>query len=113
MDNSAVTMWIWAKVINVMIMEFLLGAKCVYENIKKWNLSISLCTLGSGAAGEGSLCREPDVTLNMSDRDLLDMFQGELQPIAAFTSGRLKVQGDIKTAMKLEELIKLLKKHQL
>lgn len=35
MDNSAVTMWIWAKVINVMIMEFLLGAKCVYENIKK------------------------------------------------------------------------------
>lgn len=68
---------------------------------------------GSGAAGEGSLCREPDVTLNMSDRDLLDMFQGELRPIAAFTSGRLKVQGDIKTAMKLEELIKLLKKHQL
>lgn len=94
-------------------MEFLLGAKCVYENIKKWNLSISLCTLGSGAAGEGSLCREPDVTLDMSDRDLLAMFQGELRPIAAFTSGRLKVQGDIKTAMKLEELIKLLKKHQL
>ncbi|XP_049930097.1 stomatin-like protein 1 [Epinephelus moara] len=65
---------------------------------------------GSGAAGAGSLCREPDVTLSMSDSDLLAMFQGELRPFAAYTSGRLKIQGDIKTAMKLEELIKLLKK---
>ncbi|XP_070763880.1 stomatin-like protein 1 [Enoplosus armatus] len=65
---------------------------------------------GSGAAGAGSLCREPDVILSMSDSDLLAMFQGGLWPFAAYTSGRLKIQGDIKTAMKLEELIKLLKK---
>ncbi|XP_059191858.1 stomatin-like protein 1 isoform X2 [Centropristis striata] len=65
---------------------------------------------GSGAAGAGSLCREPDVTLSMSDSDLLAMFQGVLRPFSAYTSGRLKIQGDIKTAMKLEELIKLLKK---
>ncbi|KAM8751611.1 stomatin-like protein 1 isoform 1-T1 [Acanthopagrus schlegelii] len=65
---------------------------------------------GSGAAGAGSLCTEPDVTLSMSDSDLLAMFRGELRPFAAYTSSRLKIQGDIKTAMKLEELIKLLKK---
>lgn len=65
---------------------------------------------GSGATGAGSLSREPDVTLSMSDCDLLAMFQGELRPFSAYTSGRLRVQGDIKTAMKLEELIKLLKK---
>ncbi|XP_023278191.1 stomatin-like protein 1 isoform X1 [Seriola lalandi dorsalis] len=65
---------------------------------------------GSGAVGAGCLCREPDVTLSMSDIDLLAMFQDRLQPFAAYTSGRLKIQGDIKTAMKLEELIKLLKK---
>nr|XP_046250955.1 stomatin-like protein 1 isoform X2 [Scatophagus argus] len=65
---------------------------------------------GSGAAGAGTLYREPDVTLSMSDMDLLALFQGELRPFAAYTSGRLKIQGDIKTAMKLEELIKLLKK---
>lgn len=56
------------------------------------------------------MSREPDVTLSMSDKDLLAMFHGELGPFAAFTSGRLKVQGDMKTALKLEELIKLLKK---
>lgn len=66
--------------------------------------------VGSGAAGAGSLCKEPDVTLSMSDHDLLAMFQGDLRPFAAYASGRLKVQGDIKTAMKLEELINLLKK---
>ncbi|XP_042351741.1 stomatin-like protein 1 [Plectropomus leopardus] len=65
---------------------------------------------GSGAAGAGSLCREPDVTLSMTDNDLLAMFQGELRPFAAYTAGRLRIQGDIKTAMKLEEVIKLLKK---
>lgn len=65
---------------------------------------------GSGAAGAGSLHREPDVTLSMSNSDLLAMFQGSLGPFSAYTSGRLKIQGDIKTAMKLEELIKLLKK---
>ncbi|CAF98342.1 unnamed protein product, partial [Tetraodon nigroviridis] len=64
---------------------------------------------GSGAAGAGSLSKEPDVTLSMSDRDLLAMFQGDLRPFAAYTSGRLKIQGDIRTAMKLEELINLLK----
>lgn len=69
-----------------------------------------MCSIGSGAAGAGSLCREPDVTLSMSDNDLLAMFQGKLQPFAAYSSGRLKIQGDIMTAMKLEELIKLLKK---
>lgn len=65
---------------------------------------------GSGAVGPGSMSLEPDVTLSMSDSDLLAMFEGRLQPFAAYTSGRLKIKGDIKTAMKLEELIKLLKR---
>ncbi|XP_077372932.1 stomatin-like protein 1 [Festucalex cinctus] len=65
---------------------------------------------GRGVAGAGSLCRQPDVTLTMCDEDLLAMFEGRLQPLAAYSSGRLQIQGDIKTAMRLEELIKLLRK---
>ncbi|XP_071752626.2 stomatin-like protein 1 [Centroberyx gerrardi] len=67
-------------------------------------------TQGSGAAGAGSPCQEPDVTLSMSDSDLMAMFEGRLQPFAAYTSGRLIVQGDLQTAMRLEELIKLTRK---
>ncbi|XP_061578602.1 stomatin-like protein 1 [Cololabis saira] len=68
---------------------------------------------GSGAAGSGAPFREPDVTLSLSDGDLLAMFHGDLQPFAAYNSGRLKVRGDVRTAMKLEDLIKLLKKQHL
>ncbi|XP_077600831.1 stomatin-like protein 1 [Stigmatopora nigra] len=65
---------------------------------------------GHGSAGSGSLCRQPDVTLKMCEDDLLAMFQGRLQPFSAYSSGRLQILGDIQTAMKLEELIKLLRK---
>ncbi|XP_029952444.1 stomatin-like protein 1 [Salarias fasciatus] len=66
---------------------------------------------GSGAAGAGSLVQEPDATLSMTDCDLLAMFEGTLQPFPAYASGRLKVQGDISSAMKLKEVVKLLKQH--
>lgn len=66
---------------------------------------------GAGAAGAGSLVQEPDVTLSMTDCDLLAMFEGTLQPFSAYTSGRVKVEGDITSAMKLKEVIKLLKQH--
>ncbi|XP_056596044.1 stomatin-like protein 1 [Triplophysa dalaica] len=66
-------------------------------------------TQGCGACGDGVLPGEPDVSLCVSEKDLLDMFQGDLRPFAAYSSGRLKVQGDLNTAMKLETLIRLLK----
>ncbi|XP_067091051.1 stomatin-like protein 1 [Osmerus mordax] len=65
---------------------------------------------GGGSAGTGLPDQKPDVTLSMSDEDLLAMFEGSLRPYAAYTSGRLKVQGELKTAMKLEGLIKLIRK---
>lgn len=64
---------------------------------------------GSGSAGTGS-SPDPDVTLSLTDTDLLALFEGTLRPYAAYSSGRLRIQGDVKTAMKLEEVIKLLKK---
>ena len=66
--------------------------------------------LGGGSAGTGLPDQKADVTLGMSEEDLLGMFEGSLRPYAAYTSGRLKVQGELKTAMKLEGLIKLLRK---
>uniref|UniRef100_A0A8K9XQ56 Stomatin (EPB72)-like 1 n=1 Tax=Oncorhynchus mykiss TaxID=8022 RepID=A0A8K9XQ56_ONCMY len=60
--------------------------------------------LSQGSPPEGQV---PDVTLSMTDQDLLAMFEGTLRPFAAYSTGRLKVQGDLKTAMKLEEVIKL------
>ncbi|XP_063052240.1 stomatin-like protein 1 [Engraulis encrasicolus] len=64
---------------------------------------------GSGACGPGSLPRGGDVELNLSEADLLAMFQGALKPMAAYACGRLRVQGDLNVAMRLEELVKALK----
>lgn len=64
---------------------------------------------GSGSAGTGS-SPDPDVTLSVTDTDFLALFEGTLRPYAAYSSGRLQIQGEVKTAMKLEEVIKLLKK---
>ncbi|KAG9341233.1 hypothetical protein JZ751_019674 [Albula glossodonta] len=63
---------------------------------------------GSGKVGAGTVA-EPSVTLQMSEEDLLALFLGTLRPFAAYTSGRLKVHGELRTAMKLEELVKLIR----
>ncbi|XP_060770884.1 stomatin-like protein 1 isoform X3 [Neoarius graeffei] len=65
-------------------------------------------TRNSGTCGAGEVM-QPDVSLSMSEQDMLAMFQGSLRPITAYSSGRLRVQGDLNTAMKLDALVKLIK----
>lgn len=48
----------------------------------------------------------PSITISMSGSDFKDMQNGNLNGMAAFMSGKLKVKGDMSLAMKLENLIK-------
>lgn len=65
----------------------------------------------SGTCGAGE-ATQPDVSLSMSEQDMMAMFQGSLRPVTAYGSGRLRVQGDLNTAMKLDTLVKLLLKNK-
>ena len=47
-----------------------------------------------------------DVTLTMADEDLVDMMTGKLNPQKAFFKGKLKIQGNMGLAMKLQEFQK-------
>lgn len=49
--------------------------------------------------------READCTIGMSLGDLSDMLSGDLDPISAFMGGKLKVEGDMSVAMKLQSLM--------
>ncbi len=65
-----------------------------------WTLTIAdqKCTVTEG------LSQKPDVTITMDAADFIKMVKGELQPVVAFMQGKLKLQGDMNKAMKLQEL---------
>lgn len=47
---------------------------------------------------------EADCTINVDKADLDGMISGDLNPMAAFMSGKLKIEGDMGVAMKLSSL---------
>ncbi|XP_028940227.1 stomatin-like protein 1 isoform X1 [Antrostomus carolinensis] len=67
---------------------------------------------GSGRAGCGVPKGSPDVILEVAEKDLQDLFLGDLRPLSAYMSGKLQVKGDLHLALKLEELIKAMKQHR-
>jgi putative sterol carrier protein len=62
------------------------------------------CTAPGGAvrAGQGSDAR---CTVSCSDADFLDIVNGRLNAQMAFMSGRLRIQGDMGLAMKLQQIL--------
>jgi putative sterol carrier protein len=56
------------------------------------------CTVVEGVADKS------DVTVRMAAADYVKMTTGELQPLVAFMQGKIRLQGDMNLAMKLQEL---------
>lgn len=46
----------------------------------------------------------PTITVEAAAKDLKALIKGDLNPMAAFMQGRLKVKGDISVAMQLQKL---------
>ena len=49
---------------------------------------------------------KPGCTLKMSDSDFLDLMNGKLPAMQAYTSGKLKIEGDIMKSQLIEKLFK-------
>ncbi|XP_077967639.1 stomatin-like protein 1 [Styela clava] len=66
--------------------------------------------IGGGSCGKGRLpVGTPDATLILSFSTLHKLLSGKIGAFSAYNSGNLKLEGDIKTAMRLEELVNHLK----
>lgn len=82
----------------------------------KENLAFQFNITGEGegafyaAVQDGKLSIEPyeyydrDAIFICSAKNLFKIIQGELDPVAAFTLGKLKIEGSIEKALKLKEL---------
>lgn len=49
---------------------------------------------------------EADCTVTVTPEDLGALMRGDLNPVMAFMSGKIKVKGDMGVAMKLQSLVK-------
>jgi 3-hydroxyacyl-CoA dehydrogenase/3a,7a,12a-trihydroxy-5b-cholest-24-enoyl-CoA hydratase len=67
-----------------------------------WILDLKNGT-GSTKAGEGTA----DCTLEIAERDFLDMTQGKADAMKLFTTGKLKISGNVMASQKLEFLRKM------
>ena len=68
--------------------------------------SVWTIDLKAGAAGLGEAAK-PDATLQLSDADYVALQRGDADPIKLFSSGKLKVAGDMMSVNKLEALLKM------
>ncbi len=71
------------------------------DNGGQWTLTVKD---GTVELEEGETA-SPAMTLSMSAQDFMAMSQGELNPMAAFMQGKLKVTGDMSLAMKLQNIL--------
>jgi putative sterol carrier protein len=55
-------------------------------------------------SGQGPV-ENPDMTLRASADDWVSLTRGELNPMNAFMSGKIKVQGDMGLALKLQTML--------
>ena len=66
----------------------------------KWYAKLSD---GNVEVGEGE-AESSDITISCSESDWLDIVSGKLNGQMAFLTGKLKIQGDMSLAMKLQSL---------
>jgi putative sterol carrier protein len=71
------------------------------DNACDWHVRI---LNGSPSVHEG-MAESPDVTLTATAQDWLDIAAGKLNGQAAFLTGRLRIQGDMGLAMKLQSIL--------
>ena len=70
------------------------------DNGGQWSVAIAdgACTVNEGVIDS------PKATVKMDASDYVDMITGKLNPMMAFMSGKVKVEGDLNTVMKVQQI---------
>ncbi|CAG4937115.1 unnamed protein product [Parnassius apollo] len=103
---------LFATISKVITPELVKKTQAIYQfNVKGkeegvWHIDLKN---GDGTCGQGEPKNPPDATLTMDSTNFAEMFAGKLKPTTAFMMGKLKINGDLQKAMKLEKMMKSLK----
>eukprot|EP00468_Gymnochlora_sp_CCMP2014_P000034 CAMPEP_0167741970 /NCGR_PEP_ID=MMETSP0110_2-20121227/1157_1 /TAXON_ID=629695 /ORGANISM="Gymnochlora sp., Strain CCMP2014" /LENGTH=112 /DNA_ID=CAMNT_0007626091 /DNA_START=126 /DNA_END=464 /DNA_ORIENTATION=- len=62
---------------------------------------------GSGKISEVDKKTKAECTIKLSDRNFVKLIRGKLNPMMAYSSGQVKVKGNIMLAMKIQKLTKM------
>ena len=72
------------------------------DHAGKWFIKIAD---GQANAGEGEV-ENPNLTLMADSGDFVKIFTNQLDPTAAFMSGKLKIKGDMGLAIRMQSMFK-------
>ena len=81
-------------------------AQAVFQLSLREPDSVWTIDLKAGAAKPGA-AEKPDATLELTDASYVALQKGEADPIKLFSTGKLKVRGDMMSVNKLEGLLKM------
>lgn len=77
--------------------------KITGDNGGDWSVSIA----DGNVTVANATAESPNITLTISDENFTNLVQGKLNGQTAFLTGKLKIQGDMTLAMKLQSLFSL------
>ena len=81
----------------------------ISDNNERWYLDLKSDSPSAGKLGSDSssnpLSGNPDLTVKVSEADMIKMVRKELNPQNAFMSGKLKIKGKMSLAMKLTSVL--------
>jgi NAD(P)-dependent dehydrogenase (short-subunit alcohol dehydrogenase family)/acyl dehydratase/putative sterol carrier protein len=98
---------VFAAMPDAFVAEAAAGVDVVFQYViadsGPWHCTITdgACTVAAGVHDT------PTCTLKMADGDFLEMMNGRLAPMQAYTSGKLKIEWDIMKSQLIEKLFKL------
>mmetsp|Transcript_14959 Transcript_14959/g.30145 ORF Transcript_14959/g.30145 Transcript_14959/m.30145 type:complete len:106 (-) Transcript_14959:241-558(-) len=80
----------------------------ISDTNERWYLDLKSDTPSAGKLGnndDSPLTGNPDLTVKVSEADMIKMVRKELNPQSAFMSGKLKIKGKMALAMKLTSVL--------
>lgn len=102
-----------SDVFDAMPAAFVADAAAGVDVVFQYNISEEgggdwLCVVKDGSCQvEAGIHDKPTCTLKMNSADFLDLMNGKLPAMQAYTSGKLKIEGDIMKSQLIEKLFKM------